>query len=510
MLGMMSITLGYALAADGAEINGYLSDRLQGTVPSTASLMSTADLPMLQSLTEASALGRLRLLDDRLTVLVDASAFITWQGGYADREADGAHLVGVDDHDVPADPRMVFSEAYVRLQPIEHLDITIGKRRVVWGTGMAFNPTDVLNPARDPTDASLQRAGVPLVMVEAPFAGFGLSALFAPGVLEERNGLPSALLSWPDVPPRESLGVGASPDPRDEILHYAATIKGSAFVEDTDVNVWATVLNGYGTDPREASPRLSLSLSRVFFEIHELHFEGMVQAGSDRLSADSRCLSDVDGATTDDHATAIARCAVDGRTPLRRAWLDDDDLRPRWIVGSRSMFDDESMLSIEWLYQADGLTRDELQDVFTLQGVVGDLSRAGTMSPTALFGTEPSTGQGAPTRLAVTPLRRHHAVVSYQRPHLLDDFTITATALLALEDLSGIVSGNVSWQTTEWLTLSLWGFLPTPSLPRALDAMGVDGAQDVLWPVVVDGTPYGEFDTAAFAGRVMLEARAWF
>ena len=89
-------------------------------------------------------------------------------------------------------------------------------------------------------------------------------------------------------------------------------------------------------------------------------------------------------------------------------------------------------------------------------------------------------------------------------------FTVTATALLALEDLSGIVSGNVSWQTTEWLTLSLWGFLPTPSLPRALAAAGMDGAENVLWPVVVDGDLYGEFDTAPFAGRLMFEARAWF
>ncbi len=509
MLGLVSITLGAALAADGAEINGYVSERLQGTMPSAASLMSTADVPMLQSLTEASALGRLRLLDDRLTILVDASAFITWQGGYADREADGSDLRSVDDHDVPADPRMVFSEAYVRLQPIEHLDITVGKRRVVWGTGMAFNPSDVLNPARDPTDASLQRAGVPLVMVEAPFEGFGLSALFAPGVLEESAGIPSTLFAWPDVPPRESLASPSS-DPRDEILHYAAAIKGSAFVGDTDVNVWATVLNGYGADPREASPRLSLSLSRVFFEIHELHFEGMVQAGSDRLSADPECLSGIDGADSDDHAAALGRCLFAGRSPLRRASLDDDDLRPRWIVGTRSMFDDESMLSVEWLYQADGLTQDALQDVFTLQGVVGDMSRTGTVPATALFGAEATTGQGAPTRLAVTPLRRHHAVVSWQRPHIMDDFTVTATALLALEDLSSIVSGNVSWQTTEWLTLSLWGFLPTPSLPRALAAAGMDGAESVLWPVVVDGDLYGEFDTAPFAGRLMFEARAWF
>ncbi len=497
-----------AASADGAEINGYLSERLQTTLPSAASLASTADLPILQSLTELSALGRLRLLDDRLTLLVDASVFVTAQGGYADRDPDGDSLVEVDDHDVPADPRVVFSDAYIRLQPIEHLDITVGKRRVVWGTGMAFNPSDVLNPPRDPTDPSLQRAGVPLILVDAPFEGFGLSALFAPGVLEERNGLPSALLAWPDVVPRETVqNPVINPDPRDENLHFAAAIKGSAFVADTDVGVWATLVQGYGADPREVSPRFSLALSRVFFDIHELHFEGMWQAGSDRFRANSDCVNADDD--VDDNTVAVATCALAGIAPLSRDRVDDGDPLPRFIVGSRSMFDNGAMLGVEWLYQADGLMPDELAEVLSLQKVVGERARSGPPLPGNLFGSAPIT-DGAPTRLAVTPLRRHHVVLSHQHQNVIDDFNVMGTALIAAEDLSAIWTGSVSWQTTQWLTLSVWGFVPTPSLPRALEAMGVDGATTILWPALVDGSPYGEFDVAPFAGRVMFEARAFF
>jgi hypothetical protein len=498
-------------AADGAEINGYLSERLQATLPSAAALSSTADLPILFSLTELSALGRLRLLDDRLTILVDASAFLTAQGGYADRAPDGTALESVDDHDVPADPRLVFSEAYIRLQPIDHLDITVGKRRVVWGTGMAFNPTDVLNPPRDPTDASLQRAGIPMVLVEAPFEGFGLSALFAPSVLEERSGIPATMLMWPDVVPRETLqNPTLNPDPRDDVLHFAAAVKGSAFVADTDVGVWVTLLQGYGQDPRQASPRFSMALSRIFFEIHELHFEGMWQAGSDRFSANSDCVDA--GADVDDNTAAVAACAFAGIAPLERARLDDGDALPRFLFGSRSMFGSGATLGIEWLYQADGLMPDALAEVLALQTVVGEGARAGAPLPGGLFGqsgVDPNAG-GAPARLAVTPLRRHHVVVSYSHPNVMDDFTLMGTALIAAEDLSAIWTGSVSWQTTEWLTLSAWAFVPTPSLPRALDAMGADFAKDILWPAVVDGELYGEFDVAPFSGRVMFEARAFF
>ena len=170
-----SLLLLLATASDDIDVSvtGFLSERAQLTVPSLTSPLSTRDLPQLQSLTEASALLKLRLLEDRLTVVVDGSAFVTVQGLYADA-VDGDHFEVVADHDVPADPRVVFAEAYLRLQPFEHLDLTVGKRRVVWGTGMAFNPTDLLNPPRDPTDQALQRTGVPMVLVEAPFDGFAL------------------------------------------------------------------------------------------------------------------------------------------------------------------------------------------------------------------------------------------------------------------------------------------------------------------------------------------------
>lgn len=503
------------LAASGAEsdvdvtVTGFLSERAQFTVPSLSSPLSTRDLPQLQSLTEASALLKLRLLEDRLTIVIDGSAFVTVQGLYADA-VDGEHFEVVADHDVPADPRVVFAEAYLRLQPFEHLDVTVGKRRVVWGTGMAFNPTDILNPPRDPTDTALQRTGVPMVLVEAPFEGFALSTFFAPAILEERAGIPSALLAWPDVTPRESLqDPDVFPDPRDDRAHWAGAVRASALVLDTDINVWAIVVNAYGVDTRENDPRLALSLSRIFLDIHELHGEVLVQRGSDRLRVNGDC---VDDDLVDEGPIATPRlmgCAVAGTKPIARDRLDDDGILPRLLVGTRSMFGDGTTVTVEYLYQADGFTAAEWDHMATLQTRIGGLTRDGLIDPVAFLSTGPDAG-GQPARLAVAPQRQHHLVVGYSRPQIFDDFTVNGTAIVALEDLSSILTGSVQWQAAEWLQLSLWAFVPTPSLPRSLHGFGVDGAADVLWPAVVDGVPLGEYDAVPFAGRGMLEARVWF
>jgi hypothetical protein len=169
------------------------------------------------------------------------------------------------------------------------------------------------------------------------------------------------------------------------------------------------------------------------------------------------------------------------------------------------MFGDGTTVTLEYLYQADGFTAEEWDHMATLQTRIGDLTRDGLLDPAAFLSTGTDAG-GQPARLAVAPQRQHHLVVGYSRPQIFDDFTVNATAIMALEDLSSILTGSVQWQATEWLQLSLWGFVPTPSL----HGLGVDGAADVLWPAIVDGVPLGEYDAVPFVGRGMLEARVWF
>ncbi len=487
----LCIALTLASQSDGVDVSmtGFVSERAQLTVPSLTAPMSTRDVALLHSITELSGLLKLRMLDERVSVVVDASAFIIAQGGYADRNAAGSGFDTVADHDVVGtDPRVVFAEAYARWQVFENLDVTVGKRRVVWGTGMTFNPTDTLNPPRDPTDPSLQRTGVPLALVEVPLSGFALSALFAPAIITENAGIPSAML-WDD----------------DDNARFATALRGYVLVADTDVNVWGVVHNSYGQDPRESSMRLALSLSRVF-DIHEVHVEALVQSGSDRVRVNRRCVGDDHDATI----FAIASCGLSGDAIVARDRAFDDALLPRFIVGTRSMFGDGTVVGVEWLYQADGLTQREWRDLVQLQATVGDFVRRGALDTSSFtsflnVGTDAS---GQPARLAVTPLRRHHLIVTYSRPQIFDDFTINVTGLVAAEDLSAIATASVQWQATEWLQVSAWLFQPLPSPANALHRAGIN--HDVLWPAIVDGVPYGEYDIAPFSTRGMLELRAWF
>lgn len=479
------------------ETTGSLGGRLQLTAPAADALTSTRDTPVISTLTEGNLQARLRLLDDTLFVLADASALVPAEGLYF----DGDPLERVDDHDTGSAPRVHLSELYVRARLAEHLDLSVGKRRVTWGTGLTFVPTDVLNPPRDPTDPSLQRTGVPLVLLDALFEGLTISALFAPDVLAESGGLPSALFSWPDELPYETAQDPAHhPDPRDDEAHFAAALRGYALVGDADLNLWLLVSHRYGDDAREYDPRLAASFSRVFLEIHELHAEVLLQQGSDRLSADPRCVD----ASPDGPPMALGRCGAVGLAPISQAKLHETTLYPRALVGTRSMFADESQLIVELLWEADGLSRAELDDLFTLQRRLGTLQRAGLAPMPA------ATEDGGPARLSGRLQRRLHLSANWQRPRIADDFTLQLGAILALEDLSALTNASLSWQTTDWLTLSAWLFVPTPSLARVLDAAGVADGHLALAPVDVDGTPYGAFDATPFDLRALFEARAFF
>src|SRR5690606_28637825 len=74
-----------------------------------------------------------------------------------------------------------------------------------------------------------------------------------------------------------------------------------------------------------------------------------------------------------------------------------------------------------------------------------------------------SVDPGSPQKLAFDPLRRHYLFANYQKPQVADDFTLGASVLLSLADLSGMVIPSVSWSAREWLTLSASVYAPLPA-----------------------------------------------
>jgi hypothetical protein len=488
--------------------SGSLAGRGSMTTPSDHALLSTADQPILGGLFEANAQARGWWFDRKLTLLVDSSLFLIGGMGYADHDDDGV-ITSMPEHDVAAHrPRLVLSDVSLRFEPLQHLTLTIGKQRVVWGPGMANNPTDVLNAPRDPTDPTFQRTGTWQARVDVPLENVTFSAMFAPAVLTQQNGVPVALLQFPDY----DLEGGP---PRDDNLHWAAAARAYALVADTDLNLWAVWKNRYGDDVDQRM-QVMASASRLLNDELEGHAEVMLQQGSTRFSVDHDCVDD---------DRALARCALSGRSPFVRDLVADERLWPRILVGGRWMPADESFLTIEYLYASDGLLPDEFEDLVYLQRRAGQAQRAGHP---VLLSQGGNGADGLPSRFTFDVVRRHYLFATYSRPHTLDeDVTVGASLVTALEDLSSVASASLTWSAEEWLQLSAFAFVPLPSVSRAsawasgddddayaafVDGVDDDSALRAFVPVAaqVDDEHYGALDGLPFSLRGVLEVRAFF
>ena len=454
------------------EANGYASNRFFGAyVDPALTFVPTRDVPSIQELLEANVQLKIRF-GDKAFFYADLSGVI--QGGWLFYRDDG--LGGreqVPDHDVAAlKPFFALAEAYVSYSPKPWLNLLVGKRRVVWGSGFAFNPTDLLNPPRDPTNPNFQRAGAWLVRVEAPFEKFTLTLAAAPQVLYQQSGLPQAFLKYPGY-----AVDGRSPP--DDDLHYLLAARLYALIYNADVNLFYFFSNQFQNGFRNKS-RFGASFSRYFFNDYELHVEALFQLGSSRLFPSHEC--------------ARGLACPDPSQQIAASRLDQDTLYPKVLVGGRTQFADESLLSIEYYYQADGYSDLEFEDFVRL------LARARPLLDAAggqVGGLGGGGGSGAvPTNFSFEPLRRHYLIVSYNKPKIADDWTVGATLIAGLRDLSGLFSPQLGWTPVEWLQLTLSGFIPIRGLP--------------VGEAEAYGKKYSEYSLMPFDARVLFEARAFY
>ena len=418
-----------------AEVTGYVESRTQYQRSRVTGLLPTDSQPELQQLLELNVQPRQEYRPGGF-ISADLSLFLQASGRYRGLDANGNEVPVAEKESSAAKPLVSLNELYVSHEVVPQLHLLAGKKRVIWGAGMAFNPTDLINPPKDPTDPNFQRAGAYMVRVEVPLEKYTFSLLASPAVLEQQNGLPRALLAYPKW------------DKKDGELHYLLAARAYALVADADVNLMLFHSNLYG-DAFEDKTRLGFSFSRYFFTDYELHVEGLVGFGSARRYPVGACL--------EDRPSAVG-CVLRGEAFFSTKRLDEQKLRPRVLAGTRYMFGDESMLSVEYLYQADGLKRDELQHYvngLALLRVARDVG----LDPSGVD-MGGSVDTGLPQKFSFEPLGRHYAFISYQKPKIRDDFTFNVVVMASLQDLSGLISPSLSWAATEWMTLTLSGFVP--------------------------------------------------
>ncbi|MFL5322463.1 MAG: hypothetical protein ACJ790_22580 [Myxococcaceae bacterium] len=474
-----------AFASTPPEVNGYVDSRSQATHANVTGVLPTQDVPQLDELIEANVQLKHRYAEKGF-VYGDVSLFGQFAGNYRSVDADG-HVIVVPDHHVPAnDPLVSLSELYVSHDLKDEWNFLVGKKRIVWGPGFSFNPTDLINPPKDPTDPTFQRAGAWMGRVEWTLPKYTFTLLGSPAVTEQTNGLPYAFLYYPKW------------DRKDDQAHYQLAARAYALIADSDVNLMLFYGNRYAdADPVRDRLRAGASFSRVFFTDYEVHAEALFQRGTSRTYANGACVSDVG---------ALFECLAQ-KIPLQsRSRINDHTFFPRVLGGVRKQFEDESMLSVEYLYQSDGFTRAEFEQFVRV------LAFASRANPTAVSGAAQSATQnndvGVPQKFTFLPLVKHYAFITFQKPRIHDDWTVSATLIENLQDLSGMITPALSWQPEEWLQLTMTLFVPFPG-PAELAAtipavnvpqLGIDSSEQLV-------TEYG---LLPFDFRAVLSVRAYY
>lgn len=457
------------------EATGYLSGRGAFSRSQVHGLIPADDQPQFTGLVELN--GQLKVsFRERSFVYGDISLIAQAAGNFRGVDKNDLEYI-IPDHDVPANrPLVSLNELYALHEFFPELNLMLGKKRVVWGSGQAYNPTDLLNVRKDPTDPTFQRAGAWLARAEVPLETLVFTAVFAPAVLKQVNGLPQQFLIWPGW------------DQKDTELHYLAAFRAYALVADADVNLMFFYSNLYG-DSFKNKFRFGGSFSRYFFTDYEFHTEFLIQSGSGRDYVTSECVTGV---------MAALGCNSARKAFIGKSKLDDGAFYPKLLVGTRRQFNDESFLSVEYLYQADGYTKAQFQDLVNALDLVQQAKAFGLPTNQIPNLAPTSSVDGVPQRFTFEPLMQHYLFLTYSKPRIFDDFTAQLVTIVNLTDLSTIWTPSLSWSATEWMTLTAIGFIPV----KGLDSLAAKQPNT--------DTHVTEYSNVPLQYRALLEARIFY
>lgn len=315
-----------------------------------------------------------------------------------------------------AQERILINELYASGYVGDHLAIVAGKKRTYWGAAFTWSPMDVVNPAKNPLEPTLEREGAWSVLADFIFDRFTASLLYAPYERDNSYGIPT---TW-------DLSQGKA----------VARLYVNPFYQD-------------------------INLAAVY--------------ENDRLKGAATYSGYPGGGTVEVHAEVLAENGrdtwlVSRRTPssdlpeLEAPWqvaqseLESGKPTADFLVGGRYNFLDNSFLLAEYYFRSGGLNPQEYE---TFSSYVTWLE---TTLPSAAAQAEvlmSSSSEGAASTpqtyeddfgvvvdswtemLSGTPwlfqdvyLRKHYASVAYQKTKLFGETDLRLSAIVGLEDMS--------------------------------------------------------------------------
>ncbi len=275
---------------------------------------------------------------------------------------------------------VLINEAYVSFQ-LGPVRLLAGRQRLVWGSGLTVNPTDLLDPVKNPLDVEQQRTGAFLLpLAEVSLGGkVTFSALLSPRYQTNSWALPVSFQF------RDSIVGG----------------RLYALLFDADTNFI------YYRDLELDRNYYGLSLSRYFGDRLELHVEALGWKGA----PDPVPLPQIPACGPLPQSTSAA-------------------LTVNAVGGARLQLDDQSFGFLEYYYNGDGLDGPEFAALQPQLGcIAGAFGGVGPPLPNPV---------GHPAVPALVVLRTHYLMVGYLRPHLwsdvLDDLSVGLTAVVGLQD----------------------------------------------------------------------------
>jgi hypothetical protein len=324
--------------------------------------------PARTGLLEGNERFRLQDEENRFALAGDASAYLS--------TADRTY-------------QLVPNELFADLAPLEGAGLNLGRRKLVYGSGFAYNPTDWLNVAKDPLNPQEQKVGAYLALAEFHRGNYGLTAIYAPRVTENLHRLPT------DV----------------DYATYTGLVRAYALVAEGDLNVQGGVVND--------KPRAGLSYGR-FFDLVEAHVEASVRQGSDTPRLDPRMPGLLQRfAAMGTAATASPLLRGVTVAPFVYPDAESDRWFPQVLAGTRYTTEDNDMLALEYLWNGEGL------DSNSWDARIDFLRRV----PAAFAGLLSGASAADPSKkFNVRMLRRNYVFASWSRPKL-------STASPLLEDL---------------------------------------------------------------------------
>ncbi|MEY2987617.1 MAG: hypothetical protein RJB13_1138 [Pseudomonadota bacterium] len=309
--------------------------------------------------------------------------------------------------------RLGINEFFILVEPTPAWQVSAGKKRLIWGTGFASNPTDVLNPAKNMLDPTTEKRGSWLVLLENLRDDATYSFFAAPGVVENHNTIPTQVLTYK-----------ASPEDVEE-QHYIYGVRSYHLIGESDLNLMLFESQRYKDD---ISHQLKAGVS----------WSQAISSWSDGLTA---------------FAELLAQRGTSRSDSSLRSRGNSKALFYRVLAGVRYDFSNESALVAEFYRQNDGDSRSDfaqrLENLRSIQKVAAQINQPSSQVQQSVqtdgrFGNSISTLN-----------MQNYLFINYQRYKISDDVLLSWSLIHNLHDASGYTGPSVVWTPSESIVLTL-------------------------------------------------------